>query len=196
MRVAAVLNRLLPWEKATGVETASRPGLVARHWLFPLTVIASVTATALLVLPLGFAAALVGGLVLGRLVALDLTTYTLPNVYTLPLVTVGLCQAIVGNHIGPALLACFVLACLYAFTAQMRLSAGVGGGDLKLLAAMFAFLSPVMGFTAIAVGCLVWLPLAWKKPKAAVPFGVPIIIGWLAVLQAPYLPKWLFSTIY
>lgn len=189
------LHPFTPWEKATGVAEAARPGSVERRQLGRLTLACGLAAVVLLWQPLGLPAALVGGLVFGRLAALDLTTYTLPNVYTLPLVAVGLCHAVMGDHIGPALLACLMLAGLYAFTAQMPLPAGVGGGDLKLLAALFAFLPPATAFAAIAIGCLVWLPLAWKKPKVAVPFGVPILIGWLFVLQAPYLPKWLFSAI-
>jgi prepilin signal peptidase PulO-like enzyme (type II secretory pathway) len=188
-------NALAPWEKATGVAQASQPGLLPRSRLLSLTLLFGLIATLLLLQPLGLPAALVAGFVFGRLTALDLTTYTLPNVYTLPMVVVGLCHAVVGDHTGPALLAVAMLAALYAFTSQAQLPAGIGGGDLKLLAALFAFLMPAQAFTAIAIGCLVWLPLAWKNPKLAVPFGVPVIIGWLLVLQAPHLPKWLFSTI-
>lgn len=189
-------NALAPWEASTGVATASHPGLLPRKHLLSLTLAFGILATLLLLQPLGsMPAALVAGFVFGRLAALDLTTYTLPNVYTLPMVVVGLCHAVVGDHTGPALLAVAMLAALYAFTSQAQLPAGIGGGDLKLLAALFAFLMPAQAFTAIAIGCLVWLPLAWKNPKVAVPFGVPVIIGWLVILQAPHLPKWLFSTI-
>jgi prepilin signal peptidase PulO-like enzyme (type II secretory pathway) len=196
--INTMLNHLTPWEVATNVPQAATPGLLPRTITFALTMLAAVV-IALILWPVFGPASLAMGLLFGRLIALDLTTYTLPNVYTIPLATVGLFHALSAEHLGQAFLAIIILFCFNKVMAHANLRmarhVGFGGGDFKLLAALFAFLPLTSAFWAIAVGCLAYMPAAFAKPKATVPFGVPLIIGWVILLRVPHLPNWLISTI-
>jgi len=134
-------------------------------------------------------------LVFSRLLALDLTTYTLPDIYTLPLMATGLGVAW-GHHLGITAAVwggLLVLASVGRYCASSRL--GMGEGDLKLLAALVAWLGPVAALAAVGVGCLLWLPVACLTPKRPLPLGVPLLLGWGAVLAWPALPNALFSPI-
>lgn len=112
-------------------------------------------------------------LILARLAALDLTTHTLPDIYAIPLVSMGLAHSFsTGQGANLA-----ILPLLGALTFIPRLQ--LGGGDLKLMAAMFLFLGFQFGFWAIALGCILWLPMACWRPHHPQPFGVPIALGWL-----------------
>lgn len=126
-------------------------------------------------------------LIFARMVALDLTSYALPNIYTVPMMMVGLVAALGDGHLLSTLALWLALALVAGFgrfypTARL----GVGEGDLKLLAAMAGFLPLPTVLIAIAMGCLLWMPIACMAPKRAVPLGVPIILGWVCVI----LPFW------
>jgi prepilin signal peptidase PulO-like enzyme (type II secretory pathway) len=188
---------LAPWETATDVTPAIQKGLLPQAATSPLTAFCALALMLFLWTPLGIAAIPIA-LIFARLIALDLTTYTLPNIYTVPLIAVGLMHAFTNDQLSQALIAILLLVFFSRtlYRANLRgLSMGFGGGDLKLLAALFAFLPLTSAFWAIAVGSLLWMPIAFAKPKAMVPFGVPLILGWTILLCLPDLPNWLFSTI-
>lgn len=59
---------------------------------------------------------------------------------------------------------------------------------MKLLAAMFAGLGAPVACWAAALGCVLWLPVAFWKPRVAQPLGVPLILGGvLFSLAAPFI---------
>jgi len=168
--------------------------MLKRETLTPLTLLAALVITVLLWAHYGIGA-LVIGLIFGRLLALDLTTYTLPNIYTVPLIAVGFVHSLVFGGFAQAVLALVMLLLVSLVFSRSSIKIGMGGGDLKLLAALFAFLPPADAFFAIALGSLFWLPVVCVKPKASIPFGVPILAGWVLLLAFPDLPNWLVSTI-
>jgi leader peptidase (prepilin peptidase) / N-methyltransferase len=186
--------RFTPWENATAVPQSSRTGMLKPASLTPLTLLAALVVTILLWPNYGIAALAIG-LVFGRLIALDLTTYTLPNVYTVPLMTVGLLHSVIFGGVSQTVLAWLILFLLSLTVRRSNLKIGMGGGDLKLLAALFAFLPLTEAFFAIALGSFFWLPVAFAKPKLSIPFGVPILLGWTLLLAVPHLPNWLMSAI-
>lgn len=191
---------LLPWEKATNVAESAIPGLLPYCALTPLTLALS-AALGLALWPALGPAAIPTALVFARLAALDVTTYTLPNVYTLPLAAMGLTHAALQNRLisGLIIAGLFALPLLAGYCRRMaarrRFAAGLGGGDLKLAAALCLFLPLPAALFALAIGSILWLPVACLKPRVAVPFGLPIIIGWSIILAIPPLPNWLLSTI-
>ncbi|MCA3244740.1 MAG: prepilin peptidase [Alphaproteobacteria bacterium] len=185
---------LTPWEQATGVAEAALPGLLpARHtrrltWALALVL-------AVLLWPAWGMAGVVMALVFARLMALDLTIYTLPNIYTIPLLAVGLLVAL-GDHLLATLLVWLALWLVGAAGRRWpRQGLVLGEGDLKLLAALVACLGPLPALAALAVGCLLWLPAAWLAPSRPLPLGVPLLLGWAVALAYPALPSVLFSPI-
>lgn len=196
-KILNVLRRnspLAPWEVATDVADSAQPGLLPSHLGPRLSFLLSVALIIFLWPALGWAA-IPTGMVFSRLLVMDLTTYTLPNIYTVPLICIGLCYALFHGQFGQAVMALCIMLSFSLTLGHYRVSMGLGGGDFKLLAALFAFLPLTTGFWAIAVGSLLWLPIACLKPKAMVPFGVPLILGWCLMLRFPHLPNWLISTI-
>jgi leader peptidase (prepilin peptidase)/N-methyltransferase len=140
----------------------------------------------------------VGGALLGwgllACLALDAEHYWLPDALTLPLLGLGLLLApfpLEARLIGAALGGGAMLAVLLGFRA-IRGRDGMGLGDVKLTAALGAWLSPVLLPPLILVAALLGLALAglaWRRGKAAVarrlPFG--------ACLAAAGYPLWLFA---
>lgn len=187
-------NTFTWWESATGVGAEAHPGLLQPRRAAPLTLLAALVFIPVLYPVMG-GASLPVGLVLARLVALDVTTYTLPNIYTLPMLVVGWLYAFQHGLGGQAVLAALLLMAIGLVLGRLTSRAGLGGGDFKLLAALFAFMPVFQGFSAVALGCLMWLPVAFTAPQRPVPFGVPVVLGWVVVLRWPHLPNWLFSTI-
>ncbi len=191
-------NAFTVWESATHAPSAAQPGLLPTATSFWLTALLAILIAALLWQPFGYYAIPIA-LVFGRLAALDLTTYTLPNIYTIPLFVVGLFHALTHEQLAQALIAALIIVffnkTISSANLRMARSIGMGGGDLKLIAALFAFLPLTSAFWAVAVGSLAYMPVAFAKPKATVPFGVPLIIGWVILLRWPHLPNWLISTI-
>jgi leader peptidase (prepilin peptidase) / N-methyltransferase len=185
---------LTPWEKATGVGEAAMPGVLPPRFSGRLT-LAFAMLLALLFWPLFGLSGVFMAFVFARLIVLDLATYTLPNIYTVPLMLVGLMHAADADRALPVFIFWLALALLAGLGRYLLRSFGLGEGDLKLLAALVAFLGALPSLTAVAVGCLLWLPVVWGKPKQAVPLGVPLLVGWAIVLAFPHLPNALFSPI-
>lgn len=189
----------LPWEVATGLPQSAQPGMVPPRFLTVLT-LALFGAAAAALYPLYGLPALVVSLFFARQMALDLTTYTLADVYTLPAMAVALAAAYSHGTWPDALWGGTAMAVLAAIVGAIQWLAkgrglGMGGGDTKLLLAMGLWLGPVAGLTALAVGCLAWWPVTWLKPKAQQPFGVAIAVGWVILLCWPHLPNHLFLPI-
>lgn len=185
---------LTPWEQATGVADAAIPGLFSAHHSGRLTWALALVLAVLLWPAWGLPGVAVA-LIFARLMALDLTTYTLPNIYTIPLLAVGLVVAM-GNHLLATLLVWLALWLVgVAGRRWPRQGLVLGEGDLKLLAAMVASLGPLPALAALAVGCLLWLPGAWLVPNRPLPLGVPLLLGWALALAYPALPNTLFSPI-
>lgn len=166
------------WERATDVAEAAEPGLFTPQAALPLTLLGMVGFSVLLWPVLG-AYALLVGFIFARLVALDLTTYTLPNIYTVPLLLVGWAHAASNGRLLAAWLLFLGLMLLGSALAHSRFKAGLGAGDLKLLAALCAFIPLPDAFWATAIGCITWLPVAFVLPKSKIPMGVPLILGWV-----------------
>ena len=133
--------------------------------------------------------------------AIDLENRTLPDRLTLPLLWLGLlfsvsgpeapfaspAESIVGASAGYGL-----LWLVDAFWRQVRKRPGFGGGDLKLLAALGAWLGPcgaLVALTAAAVaGALFSLMSAlWigTNLRGELPFGPFLMIGGAWVLLGP-----------
>jgi prepilin signal peptidase PulO-like enzyme (type II secretory pathway) len=170
------------WEVATGAPASAYPGLLGPRWLGLLTAGMMVIFIGLLWPMVGLGGALLA-LPLARLVALDVTTHTLPDVYTLPLLAVALLHAGLGGDNASLVAALAVLALYHAAgrVPGLAWARRLGGGDYKLLAALLAGLGLPLFFSAVAVGCALWLPIACLRPKAPVPLGVPLIVGAVAV---------------
>lgn len=88
-----------------------------------------------------------------------------------------------------------VVACLVVGTALM-LRNQMGGGDIKLLAALALWMRPVwflhlITYTALAGGVLTLGFLIWKRIRGRpvkVPYGVAIAAGGWGVIAADWLP--------
>lgn len=195
---------LWPWEGATLPESQLAPGwlpadkLPALTWLLTGLIMMALSAT------VGWPAAILS-LPLARLMALDLTTHTLPDVYTLPLLAVGLAHAWSTGRMAEALLAVTLVAALLVLVSFFGRSGagnkaggaptlqhrGIGGGDLKLMLALFAWLPPAEACFAVGMGCVLWLPFGFWRPRHVQPFGVALGLGWVAMLVAgSFLPGW------
>lgn len=128
-------------------------------------------------------------LALSRLAWIDLRTFRLPDLWTLPLIAAGLGLALVG--FGPSLLASAVGG-LVGFTLFWGIGAfyhartgidGLGLGDAKLFAAAgtwvgFAFLPHVL--LVAALGGLAYALITRQRTARAIAFGPWIALGfWL-----------------
>jgi leader peptidase (prepilin peptidase) / N-methyltransferase len=121
---------------------------------------------------------------------IDLKTYLLPDIFTLPAIGLGLLgaylnpdrffqEALLGVLFGGG--AFWLLSRLYYF---FRKEEGLGGGDIKLLAVIGAFLGwealPFVLLTSSLIGSLAGL-LAMKKSqkgfKTVIPFGPYLAFG-------------------
>jgi leader peptidase (prepilin peptidase)/N-methyltransferase len=117
------------------------------------------------------------------LALLDARHYWLPDAVTLPLLALGLAagpaplpdRALAAALAGGGLLA---VALLYR---RLRGRDGLGLGDVKLAAALGAWLSPLLLAPLLALASLLGLPLALRRGRAdaAIPFGTCLAIaGW------------------
>jgi leader peptidase (prepilin peptidase)/N-methyltransferase len=147
------------------------------------------------VAPFAIPAAVLGWWLLG-LALIDLRSWRLPDVLTLPLIILGLAGAWLGlvPEIGPvaALLGAaggyLVLAMLGWLYHRLRGRQGLGLGDAKLLAAAGAWLGPASLAWVILLAAPLGLFLAIArgtplKGDSAVPFGPPLALAfWLLFL--------------
>ncbi|MCP5405445.1 MAG: prepilin peptidase [Pseudomonadaceae bacterium] len=117
---------------------------------------------------------------LARLLVLDACCYLLPNLYTLPLISGGVVYAWMSGFGTPALMMVAVLLLVREGVLRLPPSRiGIGGGDFMLLAALFSWLPLAPACFAVALGCVIYLPVAFALPGRPIPFGVPLIAGWL-----------------
>ena len=125
-------------------------------------------------------------LVLLYLSYIDLRSFRLPNVITLPLILIGLCFngfsplrfVNVEDALWGALLGYVVLWSLNALYRLIKKQDGIGMGDAKLLAALGAWLGwtvlpsllLIASFTGI-IGGLIYLQWKQQNTRNAFPFG-------------------------
>jgi len=141
-------------------------------------------------------------LVLVYLAYIDLRTFQLPDLFTLPLIFVGLCfngfsnlafvdphASILGALLGYSLL--WLLNRLYRYIKKQD---GIGMGDAKLLAVLGAWLgwSALPGILLLAsalgiVGGILWLKLNKKNHGSPFPFGPFLIFAGIIELLWPQL---------
>lgn len=135
-------------------------------------------------------------LTLLALAVIDLRTQLLPDALTLPLLWAGLLYQLLFSpaHLADAVIAVVagygvlwaVGAIFYAITQRE----GMGRGDIKLLAALGAWLGwqllPLVILVAAVVGVISGLLVQWQRPHLkgqALPFGPSLVIaGGLALL--------------
>jgi leader peptidase (prepilin peptidase)/N-methyltransferase len=128
-------------------------------------------------------------------VFIDLEHMIIPNSITLPGVIVGLAAALLGVSIEPVrALAGIVVGGggLYAVAFGYRVLTGrdgLGGGDVKLLAMVGAFLGPAGAFLTILLGslagsifALAWVGLGRAGRRSELPFGTFLAPGAVVVL--------------
>ena len=138
---------------------------------------------------------------------IDLDHQVVPDVISLPGIAVGFTfsflvpwvgwlDSFLGILLGGGIL--LIIACCYELLAK---SEGMGGGDIKLLAMIGAFLGwkaifPVIFFSSLA-GTVAGVPLMLLSPrrgKVAIPFGPFLSLGALVYLfWGPKILRWYFS---
>ena len=138
---------------------------------------------------------------------IDLDTYTIPNVLSVPGILAGIAfsfftprlswlESLIGALVGGGFL--YLIAVGYQF---LRRQEGMGGGDIKLLAMIGAFLGSIgVLFTVMlssVVGALVGLLVMWRKREgltAMLPFGPFLSLGALCyVVWGQRLVEWYVS---
>lgn len=125
----------------------------------------------------------------------DITARIIPNVLCALVVALGFAEALLADRAGVAL---SILMAVAAFLLLMPLQQKnvLGGGDVKLIAALLVWLTPLdvgrfLLFTLAGGGVLglLFLGANWIRgvirqdpaPKSSVPYGVAIVFGFLAV---------------
>lgn len=133
--------------------------------------------------------------VLTAAVVTDLRGHRIPNALTLPAICMGiLLQSLATGWSGAGQAMAGVLAGLACF-APFYLGKGMGAGDVKLLAAVGAFLGPLhalqAAILALCAGALMAAAyLAWQAARAAMDSGLRTgwstagTAGWVAAGQA------------
>ena len=141
-------------------------------------------------------------LVLAYLAYIDLRTFRLPDLITLPLIFLGLCfnsfsnlqfvdaqESILGALLG--YLSPWLLNRIYRY---IRSQDGIGMGDAKLLAGLGAWLGwhalPGILFIASALGIIggmLWLRINKQKHGSPFPFGPFLIFAGIIELLWPQL---------
>ncbi|PIZ31587.1 MAG: hypothetical protein COY40_01655 [Alphaproteobacteria bacterium CG_4_10_14_0_8_um_filter_53_9] len=167
---------LFPWERATHVADDMIDGWLDARWLGIVSTGAGLMCALTLYTVAGWGGAFLG-VVLGRMLAFDLVGYVLPDVYTLPLVAVAAAFALSHGMGDGRLLGAVLLGVAYMGMMRFQPRIGLGGGDLKLMAAMLLAMGPFTFWTSTLAACVLWAPFAFWQPKKAIPFGVPLLIG-------------------
>ena len=141
-------------------------------------------------------------LILAYLAYIDLRTFRLPDVITLPLVFAGLVLNAFSSlqfvtlqaSIAGALLGYLSLWLLNRLYRYIKKQDGIGMGDAKLLAALGAWLGwsalpsiLFMASTSGIVGGLLWLRLNKQNRRGAFPFGPFLIFAGIIELLWPQL---------
>jgi leader peptidase (prepilin peptidase)/N-methyltransferase len=141
-------------------------------------------------------------LVLAYLAYIDLRTFRLPDLITLPLILIGICFNGFSNlpFVGPqesilgALLGYLFLWLLNRVYRYIRQQDGIGMGDAKLLAGLGAWLGwhALPGILFIAstlgiIGGILWLRLNKQKHGSPFPFGPFLVFAGIIELLWPQL---------
>lgn len=116
----------------------------------------------------------------------DARTYLIPDQFSLGGLALGLLLSLAPGGITPlnaalGALAGFALLYAVAVTGEWAFRRpAMGGGDIKMMAMVGAFLGPVgvllTVFLGALVGTLVFGPISWKSGKL-VPFGIFLAVG-------------------
>ncbi|MFZ2587261.1 MAG: hypothetical protein WAZ18_03985 [Alphaproteobacteria bacterium] len=172
-----------PLEARTVPAAAVRQGLVPWTWGDNLTAVGMIVAV-LALAPLHGLWAVALAFPVARLAVLDASAYLLPHLYTVPVMVLGLGVGQGAQH------GWWIAGVLVAREVAMRLpfKVGLSGGDFMLVAAMLGWLEPYQVCIAAAMGCALWVPVAFMFPKQDVPLGVPLIVGWLVFSLGSALP--------
>jgi leader peptidase (prepilin peptidase)/N-methyltransferase len=140
--------------------------------------------------------------VLAYLAYIDLRTFRLPDLITLPLILIGLCFNSFSNlqFVSPqesilgALLGYLFLWLMNRVYRYIRQQDGIGMGDAKLLAGLGAWLGwhALPGILLIAsasgiIGGMIWLRLNKQKHGSPFPFGPFLIFAGIIELLWPQL---------
>ncbi len=140
---------------------------------------------------------------------IDLDTMEIPDVLSLPGIVLGLAfslltprltfyQSLLGIFAGGGTF--YLIAAGYSL---VRRKEGLGGGDIKLLAMIGAFLgwqgAAFTVFASSVLGMIVAIPLLWRSGKglgSALPFGPFLAVGAVCYLfWGELLCHWYFSTL-
>ncbi len=163
-------------------------GLLPAHYLTPLTLILFFLFLYMLI-PIYSWWILLPALFMARLLAFDLRYHILPDIYTLPLLIFGIAYTyfyttnILLDHILAIFLALFSgIIFIFLNNCFKQLNTGIGGGDLKLMAALGAWLGLANISLAIALACLFTVPFAFIYKKEAIPFGPGLILALISFL--------------
>jgi leader peptidase (prepilin peptidase)/N-methyltransferase len=139
---------------------------------------------------------------LAALCIIDMEEQLLPDALLAPLFCMGLSfHALYSGGLADAVMgAAAGYGVLWLIRQAYRLYAGIegmGGGDLKLAAALGAWLGlaamPAMLFIAFAAGVALTLPMALSgrvEGRTPVPFGPFLVLGGLCVFVLPGLADW------
>lgn len=177
------------WEKRFLPDADIGTGVLAPKFALPLTFLgwAGLTFAAFIAplqLPLfALLSLLLLALILWRLLILDLTYLILPDIYTLPLTLIGLVATFfIHPHwwwgiAGTALM----FAIHYGFAMLCHIltkgRGGLGGGDIKLAAALGAWFGPLASLLILAAANLINFIPALIWPKRDIPFGIGLTLA-------------------
>ncbi len=170
-------------------------GILAEKYFLPLTIfltivfIISILFAKNLIFP--YWVYIIIACIFARLIAIDLRHFILPDVYTLPLLILGLIippltsnisflDVIIGGAVGFAVP--FSLA--YGMYLWKGTSAGLGGGDIKLMAACGAWLGLINLPFLIMLTCIISLVISlFAFKNNHIPFGPGLCISmWILLL--------------
>ena len=121
----------------------------------------------------------------GTAVIGDLRSRTIPNWLSLSGVAAGILCGVCNGGLRGAAMAVAGAGAGFAILLLFHLLGGLGGGDVKLMAAFGALLGPSDVLTAaviaaVAGALLAMIVLLWRPRTAAIPYAPAIVIGaWL-----------------
>ena len=192
-----------PFEARCLYPSTGWPGKIPPGWVTPVMGVVVVIFWGLLylaALPIDMAWVVLAlaAMLWARQMALDLGHQVLLNVYTYPLLLLaflyhGLSGTAWAIPVTGAVLGWGGATALAWGIARLRPGhSGLGGGDVKLLAALGAWVGPGLLLSVIGLGCLLSLLLSLRQPKADLPLGPGLIVaGWVLTLW-PQAPQALF----
>jgi leader peptidase (prepilin peptidase)/N-methyltransferase len=140
---------------------------------------------------------------------IDLDTFLIPDILSLPGIALGLAlsfftprlswwESLMGIILGAGIF--YLIAAAYAL---VRHKEGLGGGDIKLLGMIGAFIGwkgvPFTILVSSVSGAIVALPLMWRSGKglgSALPFGPFLAFGAISyIFWGELFYRWYFSNL-